>query len=145
MYDQEKIYVTPTLISDPSAECRMIKDFTVWFINPRKKIRKQLVDKEGHFLEFPGVEYSDRLKAEWGTREIEPMIHYEAEFEQVDDRTWRMLWTIRPDGRYWMDSWGFGAEDYEAIELCSYLDSDGHFTAPFQLYSIGYRVLDGKE
>jgi hypothetical protein len=50
-----------------------------------------------------------------------------------------MIWTVRPDGRYWMDSWGFGAEDYEWVELYAYIDENGQFTAPFRLHSIGYR------
>ena len=56
-----------------------------------------------------------------------------------------MLWEIQPDGRYWADGDGFGAEsDYE-IQLYSYLDVQGKFTAPFRIYSIGTTKFIGTD
>jgi hypothetical protein len=57
--------------------------------------------------------------------------------EKINDEKFIMVWTIRPDGFYWMDSWGFGAEDYESVSLYSYIDAKGNFMAPFRLYEIG--------
>lgn len=89
-------------------------------------------------MNFPGVEYTDKLNDELGRRTIEPIVKYEAIFEKIYDK-FLMVWTVRPDGRYWMDSWGFGAEDYESLSLYTYIDSSGNFTMPFKLYSIGYK------
>lgn len=91
-------------------------------------------------MDFPGVEYTDMLKDELGKRKIEPVVKYEALFEKMDNDKFIMVWTVRPDGRYWMDSWGFGAEDYESLSLYTYIDCNGNFTMPFKLYSIGYKV-----
>jgi hypothetical protein len=83
------------------------------------------------------VEYTEVLTEELGAGSIKPVVRYEAVFEKIDDSRLIMVWTVRPDGRYWMDSWGFGAEDYESLSLYSYIGSDGNFLMPFKLYSIG--------
>lgn len=41
-------------------------------------------------------------------------------------------WTLQPDGRYFEDEDGFGAENCEEIVLRSYIDTDGAFTEPFK-------------
>ena len=126
------------MISDPHSEYIFKQDFTVTFTNEEKGISKLIVDKEGNIYGFPGVEYTDKLKEELGKGRIEPIVKYEAIFERVDEDKFIMVWTVRPDGRYWMDSWGFGAEDYESLSLYTYIDNDGRFIMPFKLYSIGY-------
>ncbi|MBQ8338065.1 MAG: hypothetical protein IJY33_02865 [Oscillospiraceae bacterium] len=136
--NQEKVYLSRYIISDPHSEYLTLQDFTVDFINQEKNIKKQIIDKDGNILNFPGVEYTEKLKEELGKSVIEPIVKYEALFERVDDGRFIMVWTVRPDGRYWMDSWGFGAEDYESLSLYTYIDADGNFTMPFKLHSIGY-------
>jgi len=42
-------------------------------------------------------------------------------------------WTLQPDGRYFEDEDGFGAENCEEITLYSYIDTNGIFTEPFKL------------
>lgn len=74
---------------------------------------------------------------------IASFVEYAARFEKLEDGRLIMVWTVRPDGRCWMDSWGFGAEDYELLSLYTYIDSDGNFTMPFRLYSIGYQCFVG--
>ena len=111
--------------------------FLFVFTNREKNIHKQIIDSDGNIYDFPGVEYTDTLKSELGKGTIEPVVEYEAVFEKLNDDRLIMVWTVRPDGRYWMDSWGFGAEDYESLSLYSHIDSDGNFIAPFKLYSIG--------
>lgn len=64
-------------------------------------------------------------------------------FEKLNDGRLIMVWTVRPDGRYGMDFAGFGAEDYEWLSPYTYIDSDGNFTMPFKLYSIGYQCFGG--
>ena len=137
--DYGNVYFSKDFVRAPYSEYPFKVDFTVLFINKEKNIGKQIIDHEGNILDFPGVEYTDMLNEEMGRRVIEPVVKYEAIFEKVDDGKFIMVWTVRPDGRYWMDSWGFGAEDYESLSLYTYIDSDGNFMIPFKLYSIGYK------
>lgn len=129
---QEKTYLSKYLIRSPHSDVMFIKDFTVFFVNEEKGLRKKIIDRDGTILEFPGIEYTDRLQAELGKQEIEPIVKYEASFEKVDDERFIMVWTVRPDGRYWMDSWGFGGEDYESLSLYTYINSNGDFVMPFK-------------
>ncbi|MBE5922390.1 MAG: hypothetical protein E7269_06515 [Lachnospiraceae bacterium] len=134
-----KVYLNKHFVGKPHSEYIFKVDYTVIFTNEEKNIKKQIVDKDGNILDFPGFEYDDKLNEELGRRTIEPIVKYEAIFEKIDDNKFLMIWTIRPDGRYWMDSFGFGAEDYESLSLYTYIDSNGNFTMPFKLYSIGYQ------
>ncbi len=95
-------------------------------------------ESNGNILGFLGVEYTDVLKAELGNRVINPVVKNDAKFERLNDGRLTMVWTVRPDGRYRMDYWAFGAEDYESLSLYSYIDSDGNFMIPFKLCSVGY-------
>lgn len=126
--EHDNVYLNKYFVSEPHSE---------------KNIYKQIIDRDGNIFDFPGVEYTDVLKAELGREVIEPVVKYDAQFERLDDGKLIMVWTVRPDGRYWMDSWGFGAEDYESLSLYSYIDSDGNFLMPFKLYSIGYKFYGG--
>ena len=143
MYSNEnecnRFYLSKYIVNNPHCDYPFKVDFSVLFTNEEKNIRKQIVDKNGNILDFPGVEYSKQLKEELGRRVIEPVVKYEAIFQKVDDSKLIMVWTVRPDGRYWMDSWGFGAEDYESLSLYTYIDAEGNFISPFKLYSIGYQ------
>jgi len=139
--EHDNVYLNKYLVCEPHSEYLFKVDYTVNFTNEIKNIKKQIVDRDGNILDFPGVEYTDALKAELGRRVIEPIVKYEAIFEKLNDGRLIMVWTVRPDGRYWMDSWGFGAEDYESLSLYTYIDSDGNFTMPFKLYSIGYQCF----
>ena len=142
---KEKIFLSKYIISDPHSEYIFKQDFTVDFTNCEKDIKKQLVDKDGNILNFPGIEYTDTLTKELGRSDIKPVVKYEALFKKIDETKIIMVWTVRPDGRYWMDSWGFGGEDYEALSLYSYIDCDANFTMPFKLYSIGYKFFGDYE
>lgn len=111
----------------------------VIFINKTAGIEKCIVDEDGNILDFPGIEPCPELSSEINLDALKPQVRYEASFKKCKDGGYAMIWTVRPDGRYWMDSWGFGAEDYEWVELYTVIDENGCFTAPFRLYSIGYR------
>ena len=104
---------------------------------------ESLIGADGEIFDFPGVEYTPRLKAELANREIKPIVKYGAAFEKREDGRHLMVWTVRPDGDYWMDSWGFGGEDYDSVSLYTYLDDEGRYLAPFRLYSIGCRFYAG--
>lgn len=137
--DHGSVYFSKYLVREPHSEYLFKVDYTVLFTNEERNINKQIIDRDGNILDFPGVEYTATLTEELGRRVIEPVVKYEALFEKVDEGKFIMVWTVRPDGRYWMDSWGFGAEDYESLSLYTYIDSNGNFMMPFKLYSIGYR------
>lgn len=134
------VYLSDYLVCEPHSEYLFKVDFSVLFFNEEKKIRKQIIDRDGNILNFPGVEHTNALTSELGKRMIEPRVKYSAKFEHLDDGCLLMVWTVRPDGSYWMDSWGFGAEDYESVSLYSVLDSSGNFTMPFRLHSIGNKI-----
>jgi len=135
---KQKFYLSKYYVGEPHSEYLLKVDYSITFINEQKNIKKEIIDKDGNILDFVGVEYTDKLTEELGKSSIKPVVKYEAIFEKIDDDRFIMVWTVRPDGRYWMDSWGFGAEDYESLSLYSYIDSNGNFTMPFKLYSIGY-------
>ena len=135
--DYGSVYLSKYFVHKPYCDYPFKVDFTVLFINKEKNISKKIIDQDGSILNFPGVEYADELNEELRIADIEPAVKYQAKFEKIDDGKFIMVWTVRPDGRYWMDSWGFGAEDYESLSLYTYIDSDGNFTMPFKLYSIG--------
>lgn len=137
-YAEENLHLSKYLVSEPYSDYLFKVDYTVIFTNEKKNINKPIIDQDGNILDFPGVEFTDMLKAELGRETIKPVVKYEAVFEKLDDGRLIMVWMVRPDGRYWMDSWGFGAEDYESLSLYSYIDSDGSFMMPFKLYSVGY-------
>ena len=140
-YEHGNVCLSKYIVREPYGEYPFKVDFTVCFINTEKNINKRIIDQDGNIQDFPGVEYTDKLNEDLGKGEIEPKVQYEAIFEKLDDSKFIMVWTVRPDGRYWMDSWGFGAEDYESLSLYTYIDSDGNFTMPFKLYSIGYQCF----
>ena len=137
---KNNVYLSKYLVCEPHSEYLFKVDYTVVFTNEEKNIEKLIIDKDGNIQNFPDVEYTDKLIEELGIVSIKPVVKYEAFFEKLNDGRLIMVWTVRPDGRCWMDSWGFGAEDYESLSLYSYIDSNGNFMIPFKLYSIGYTV-----
>jgi hypothetical protein len=140
--DYGNVYFSKDFVGEPYSDYLFKVNFTVLFKNKEKNISKQIIDRDGNIIDFPGVEYTDKLKEELESWNIAPVVKYKAKFEKIDEGKFIMVWTVRPDGRYWMDSWGFGAEDYESLSLYTYIDSDGNFMMPFKLYSIGYQRFD---
>ena len=132
-------YVTKDYIGQSHSECIRSADLRVMLINRHTGEQTQIIDKDGTICNFPGIEACEALQAELDIDRIPPEVRYSAAFKKCEDGRHLMIWTVRPDGRYWMDSWGFGAEDYEWVELYSHIDENGQFTAPFNLYSIGYQ------
>lgn len=113
------------------------RDLSVVLTNKNKNISKEIIDIKGNIQNFPGIDYDEAFVSEYGDNKVTPLVRFEAGFHRCSDGKFAMLWTVRPDGRFWMDSWGFGAEDYCSITLYSYIDDEGNFTQPFKLYSIG--------
>lgn len=117
--------------------CHACEDPTVFFLNPSQGIRRKIVDKDGCILNFPGVETAPFWADLLSPNALQPLICFRTEFAKKSDERHIMLWQVQPDGRYWADEDGFGMENDPEIVLYSFLDSQGYFTDPFRLYSIG--------
>ena len=134
-----KIYLTKEYIGQSHSECIRCADLGVTLVNSGTGEQTQIIGKDGSICNFPGIEACEDLQSELDIDRIPPVVRYSAAFRNCEDGRHLMIWTVRPDGRYWMDSWGFGTEDYEWVDLYAYIDENGRFTAPFRLHSIGYR------
>ena len=53
--------------------------------------------------------------------------------------------SYQPDGFYWADEDGFGAENDSEIVLYADLDAKGVFKGPFRIYSIKGRRVEEDE
>ena len=88
-----------------------------------------IVDKEGYINRFPGV-----IEGRWKD-ELEMPFDMKARFSfriyKFKDGRAQVAWTLQPDGRYFEDEDGFGAEHCDEITLCSYIDNNGNFLCPF--------------
>ncbi|MBQ7922855.1 MAG: hypothetical protein IJ325_09835 [Clostridia bacterium] len=88
-----------------------------------------LVDGNGRIRNFPGIR-----EGEW-KKELEypcdDKVRFAFRIGEYKDGKAYVSWTLQPDGRYFEDEDGFGAENCEEICLYSYLDEDGKFTKPF--------------
>lgn len=114
----------------------------VEFINEEYGIRKLIVDDNGYIQNYPGLEKPEEWLYAWESkRELEPQICFRTDFYRRENDTILMVWEIQPDGRYWEDDDGFGAESDLEIQLYTYLDKKGNFTAPFRAYKIGTKKL----
>lgn len=127
-------------IGQTHVDCFYDGDFSVFLINAQQE-KIKIIDSDGRICGFPGIEDCEALRREISVEDISPVVRYSTTFEQYGSGLFRMIWTVRPDGRFWMDSWGFGAEDYESVVLYSCFDETGRFIAPFRLYRIGYRTF----
>lgn len=134
----ENTYLSKTYIGQSHSECFCNSDFSVILVNRHTGAQIQIVEKDGTICNFPGIENCEALSAEMDVSNLPGKVKYSAEFKKQENGGYWMIWTIRPDGRFWMDSWGFGAEDYEWVDLYAYIDENGRFTSPFKLHSIGY-------
>ena len=92
--------------------------------------KRCIVNHAGEIQNFPG--FKDRA---W-TKDLE----YSSEDNKVrfvfgispyKDGKATVRWVVQPDGRYFEDDDGFGAEHCEEIEMYSALDEDGRFIEPF--------------
>lgn len=133
------IYLSKKYIGQSHSECITLSDLSVILTNEELGICAQIVDEDGNICRFPGVERCEALCAEISVDRLRPVVKYTTTFHRSGDGQFMMLWTVRPDGHFWMDSWGFGAEEDESVRLYAYLNDRGEFTTPFRLYNIGYR------
>lgn len=108
--------------------------------------QKVIVNHDGFFEDFPGI-----VQGRW-TRYLigkfdfdEGRVCFRTSFEKQGEG-YRCLWEVQPDGRYWADADGFGAENDSEIILYADLDVRGVFKEPFRIYTInGRRVKESDE
>lgn len=123
------VYLTQTVVFGNG-------DSSVYFVDETRRIRKKLVNTKGEIQHFPGVIEESFWAKEFSGKELFPRIRYRTSFEKRENK-WIMLWTIQPDGDYWRDESGFGAENEDEIILYTYVDGNGDFTGPFRVYKVG--------
>lgn len=59
-------------------------------------------------------------------------------WDDFEDGFGGFTWTLHPDGRYYADEDGYGAEDDEEIKICVILDSNLNVVAPWQPMDISF-------
>ncbi len=136
---EEPIYMTHTLVRDRE----FYSNFASCFVDESRELCRLIIDPKGNIRNFPGIETCEALQAEYPEFQGAPQVRHEMRFGPFRDGKILTVWTVRPDGREYMDSWGFGGEDFESVRLYSFLDENGDFTAPFRLYAIGDRLYTG--
>jgi len=133
---EEAVYLTRTVTFGMHRYRTAEEDSSVFFVDESRGIRKMLIDSKGNIQNFPGM-----VKEEFWIREVapnylKPQIRFRSSFEKRDSG-WIFLWQIQPDGWYWADEDGFGAENDSEVTLYTLVDMDGKFTQPFQIYQLG--------
>ena len=113
------------------------EDSSVYFVDETRGIKKMLVDSKGNICNFPGMVKEDFWTKEVAPNYLKPQIRFRSSFEKRE-KGWIFLWQLQPDGRYWEDEDGFGAEHDVEVTLYTLVDMDGHFTQPFRIYQLGY-------
>lgn len=111
------------------------EDSSVYFVDEARGIRKQIVDSRGCICSFPGIVEEDFWVRQVTPNALQPQICFRTSFTKRDDR-FMMLWQIQPDGFYWADEDGFGAENDPEVTLYAFLDENGDFTGPFRIYQL---------
>ena len=122
--------------------CANFSERAVYLIIPAENVSEPdtkilIVNGSGAFVNFPGIENPGFIAQYIRSGSLAPFSRFVTAFEDFKDGKALVLWEAQPDGWYWADEGGFGAEsDYE-ITLYSYLDEGGKFLAPFRIYRIG--------
>lgn len=129
-------YLTQTVVFGMHRYRTAEEDSTVYLVNERLGIRKKLVDSLGNIQNFPGIIKEDFWLEEVSANSLKPQIRFRSSFEPRENG-WIFEWQIQPDGRYWEDEDGFGAEKDLEVVLYTFVDHRGEFSGPFRLYKLG--------
>lgn len=89
-----------------------------------------IVDWNGEIQDFPGYE-NDEWRADREYAFDDGVVGYVFTIYPFEDGKARVKWVVQPDGRYFADDGGFGAEHCRRITMYSELDEEGKFTRPF--------------
>ena len=115
-------------VSNGMGGYRMINVYLLKIDDP--SFKRCIIDKSGMIENFPGI-----VDGDW-KKELEFPLGKKTQFRfwiyAYKEGKALVEWTLQPDGRYFEDEDGFGAENCEEITLYSYLDTNGLFTEPFK-------------
>ena len=92
----------------------------------------KITGPDGSFVSFPGVVHGPWEKAL--DMPFRPAAAFRNELCPFRDGRAEFRWLLQPDGRYFADEDGFGAEKCQEIWLRSYVDEKGRFLEPFSQY-----------
>lgn len=112
------------------------EDSSVYFVDEARGIRKMLIDNCGNIQNFPGIIQEEFWVKQVAPNYLKPRVGFRSSFEKRDNG-WIFRWQLQPDGWYWADEGGFGGENDLEVILYTFVDLDGNFTGPFQLYNLG--------
>ena len=93
---------------------------------------KEITDRDGKFLDFPGFVHG--RWEDYAVYALEPHVRFLARVGEYKDGVACFRWMFQPDGFYYMDDDGFGADDDEEIWLYALMDENGDFITPFSDY-----------
>lgn len=119
-------------VSNGMGGYRKINVYLLKVNNP--SFRRCIVNQSGIIVNFPGIE-----KGAWVKDLIYPLgrkTQFRFWIYEYKDGKASVEWILQPDGRYFEDEDGFGAENCKEIALYSHIDTNGFFTEPFKALSV---------
>lgn len=128
----ESVYLTSSI----TFGMRRGEDCAICFVDENRGVRKVIVDSSGVIQNFPGIVKEDFWVKEVAPNFLKEQVRFRSEFEKRENG-WIFKWQLQPDGWYWADEGGFGAENDLEVVLYTYLDLNGDFTHPFRIYKVG--------
>lgn len=134
----ESAYLTATVTFGMHPYRSADEDSSVFFVDENRGIRKRIIDSRGNIQNFPGVIKEDFWVKQVAPNYLKQQVRFRSSFEKRDNG-WIFLWQLQPDGWYWADEGGFGAENDSEVVLYTYLDLNGDFTGPFRIYKLDSR------
>lgn len=112
-------------------------DRSQWtFVNLNRNITKTII-YGGEIQNFPGIEHPELVMIHYREGRRLPEHFGSGSYCASDGSGCVVRWCIQPDGRYYADEDGFGAESQEEIELYADLDDNGDFMSKFRIRRIG--------
>ena len=104
-------------------------DITLWKF-PDIMIEK-ITDNFGYF--FYPVEIKETKGFRHSSHKLGPSINYSFNISPYKNDYAMFEWTYQPDGRYFSDEQGFGADHCDEIVMYAYMDKQGRFVTPFSV------------
>lgn len=92
-------------------------------------LHRRITDGRGNFIHFPG--YTGGKWEQELDIDFKPCVRFPCWIGPFENGRAKFMWQVQPDGRYFADEDGFGAEKCDEIWLYSYIDEKGSFTGPF--------------
>lgn len=108
----------------------------IWLLNTEREEARELVGVTGLLSQWHvgAVEISAVFDLPAQVRHIALCVQVPYYFgvEEFENGVAMVKWTLRPDGRFFADSDGFGMDDDEEVNLFAYIDREAHIIVPFQ-------------